>query len=38
MSDYLIAYPSILVGLIYIREIDTGPDGEEAEADIARIG
>jgi len=38
MSDYVMAYPSILVGIIWIGEIDIGLDGEEAEADIARIG
>jgi len=38
MSDYLIAYPSILVEIIWIGEIDIGLDGEEAAGDVARIG
>ena len=38
MSDYLIAYPSILVGSICIAEIDAEPDGEEAAGGAAWIG
>ena len=38
MSDYLIAYPSILVGSFWIGEFDAVPDGKEAAGDVARIG